>query len=209
MSVARPDPFARFRSLPALFVAVAGLLLTFLIVIGPLKMYGGVWYGPLAISLVAYLALIALPTPRPIVDDPNVRQAIALRNRIATYRPRAEELGAARVIDRFLTTVDTVTVPELGRLAISHRHVRDRLRGYERAAVRPDAATLGRLQTLADRQRTAIAGVLQQLANSDASIVGALETGDTSRLTDEINLAADELQRQWEASRELYEGEKI
>ena len=48
--------------------------------------------------------------------------------------------------------------------------------------------------------------MLQKLANSEAAIVGALESGDTSRLTDEINLAADELQRHWEASRQLTEG---
>ena len=48
--------------------------------------------------------------------------------------------------------------------------------------------------------------VLQKLANSDAAIVGALESGDTSRLTDELELAADELRRHWQVSRELMEG---
>ena len=135
-----------------------------------------------------------------------VQQAEAIRDRIATYRPRAEELGATRLIDRFLATVDTVTLPELDRLALSNRLVRERLKSYEKAAVKPDAATLSQLRSLSHRQQAAIADVLQKLANSDAAIVGALESGDTSRLTDEINLAADELQRHWEVSRELTEG---
>lgn len=195
----------RLRSVPALIVAGVGLLLTVLIVVGPLSGYGQLWYVPLLISLVAYAGLVVSPDARPASSAPAVQQARAIRDRIAGYRPRAQELGATRLIDRFLTTVDTVTIPELEELTTSNRLIRERLTGYEKAAVKPDAETLGKLQGLSQRQQGAIADVLQKLANSDAAIVGALETGDTSRLTDEINLAADELQRQWEASRELFQ----
>jgi hypothetical protein len=197
---------ARLTAGPALLVALVGLALTAAILFGPLDGYRPVWFGPLLISALAYLALVLTPAPRRTSGSPSVQQARAIRDRIATYRPRAEELGATRLIDRFLTTVDTVTLPELDRLALSNRLVQERLKGYEKATVKPDAATLDRLRSLSRRQQAAIADVLQKLANSDAAIVGALESGDTSRLTDEINLAADELQRHWEASRELAEG---
>lgn len=201
----RQSRIARLRSVPALIVAGVGLLLTVLIIIGPLSGYRPFWYVPLLISLVAYVGLVLSPDARPASSTPSVQQARAIRDRIAGYRPRAEELGATRLIDRFLTTVDTVTIPELEELTTSNRLIRERLAGYEKAAVKPDAETLGKLQALARRQQGAIADVLQKLANSDAAIVGALETGDTSRLTDEINLAADELQRQWETSQELFQ----
>ncbi|HEX2172048.1 MAG TPA: hypothetical protein VHL09_06340 [Dehalococcoidia bacterium] len=188
---------------PALIVALGGLILTALILAGPLEMYQRSWFIPLMISAIAYYAIVSIPAPRRRLQSPLVAQAVVFRDRIASYRPRAEELGATRLIDRFLETVDTVTIPELERLARSQAHVHDRLRGYERAAVKPDAATLSRLHTLADQQQAAAAGALQQLANSDAAIVGAIETGDTSRLTDEINLAVEELQRQWQVSRDL------
>lgn len=203
MLARRPGLRKRLLAPPALVVAIVGLLLTAAILVGPLAGYRHFWYGPLVISALAYLALVFTPEPRHLSAAPSVRQAAQIRDRIAGYRPRAEDLGATRLIDRFLNTVDTVTLPELDRLATSNRLVTERLSGYAKAAVKPDRATLDKLRSLTDRQQAAIADVLQKLANSDAAIVGALESGDTSRLTDEINLAADELQRQWAASREL------
>lgn len=196
----------RLVSVPALIVGIGGIVITALIAVGVFGAYQKVWYIPLMISAIAYYALVSIPTERRrSVSSPLLDQARQIRERIAGYRPRADELGATRLIDRFLETVDTTTIPELERLAESQSHVRNRLRGYERADVKPDAATLARLSDLADRQEAAARNALQQLANSDGAIVGAIETGDTSRLTDEINLAADELQRQWQASRELAE----
>lgn len=194
----------RLISVPALIVGLGGIVITAAIATGLLGAYQKVWFIPLMISAIAYYAIVSIPAGRRrSFNSPLMDQARQIRDRIASYRPRAEELGATRLIDRFLETVDTVTLPELERLAESQAQVQNRLRGYERAAVKPDAATLDRLRDLAAKQETAARNALQQLANSDASIVGAIETGDTSRLTDEINLAADELQRQWQASRAL------
>ncbi len=205
MAVARQHWTRKLISLPALIVAIGGLIITVLILAGPLGLYRTFWYIPLMMSVIAYSAIVAIPSPQARIRSPLIDQARVVRNRIAGYRARAEELGATRVIDRFLTTVDTVTIPELERLARSQAQVRDRLRKYHRASVKPDAAGLSRLRALAGQQEAAASQALQQLFNSDAAIVGALETGDTSRLTDEISLAADELQRQWQASRELAE----
>ncbi len=114
---------ARLIAGPALLVALVGLALTAAILWGPLDGYRRVWFGPLLISALAYLALILTPAPRRTSGSPRVQQAQAIRDRIATYRPRAEELGATRLIDRFLRTVDGVTLPELDRLALSNRLV--------------------------------------------------------------------------------------
>ena len=118
---------ARLIAGPALLVALVGLALTAAILAGPLDGYRRVWFGPLLISALTYLALVLTPAPRRTSGSPRVQQAQAIRDRIASKRPRAEELGATRLIDRFLATVDRKTLPELDRLALSNRLVREHL----------------------------------------------------------------------------------
>jgi len=104
-----------------------------------------------------------------------------------------------------LQRLDREIIPKLAELCAKHDELGRRLQQYDRAsaAYRPDASTLARLKALHGRQAGVIQGLVQQVVNMDAALLGLIQEGDEQQMIGKVREWAQEIDFRWQGVAEV------
>jgi len=173
--------------------------------------YAASWHWLLILSVGCH-ALLAFHESRRIqgeaIDDPLVGALLRLRGRIAA---RGEHIGTQTMrveIPQLVSQLDQEILPRLQALAVRHRQLGAELAAYRNprdGRIKPSAPVLRELQQLYERQETVMQGMVQEVADIDATLAGFTQEGDEQSLVSAMQAWKKNLTARWESLKELLE----
>jgi hypothetical protein len=196
---------------PAGLVLGSGLVLLALIFVLPqLEGYRDGWAVLAGLTLVCWLLLAAGQSGTgQLVASAGSQELSAVARMRAEMVEQVHGLPEGHPLKRdfpdVLERLDTEILPRLAQLVTKHAELEQRLGGWSaaNATVKPDAATLGRLQGLRDRQARVISDLVQQVANMDASLLGLIQEGDEQHMVGQVRQWAEEMEFRWQGMAEV------
>lgn len=143
----------------------------------------------------------------PRVKDADLEAVLRLRRemgaRLAALPP---DSPTTRGLSDLLAQMDRELIPSLAELVAKRQAVGRRLAEYSQpqsGRLRPDEAILRRLRSLYERQNEAVRAVVQQVVDMDAALLGLIEEGDETRLADQVQEWAQEVNLRWQSLAEV------
>jgi hypothetical protein len=171
--------------------------------------YATSWHWLLILTAVCHALLAFHESHRSqgaAVDDPLVGALLRLRGRIAA---RGEHIGtqAMRVeIPQLVSQLDQEILPRLQALAVRHRQLGAELAAYRNprdGRIKPSPPVLRDLQQLYERQEVVMRGMVQEVADIDATLAGFTQEGDEQSLVLAMQAWKKNLAARWESLKEL------
>jgi hypothetical protein len=141
-------------------------------------------------------------------DDPLVNALLTLRGRIAA---RGETIGTQVMrleIPQLLAQLDQEILPRLRALAARHHQLGRELAAYRNprdGRIKPSPPVLRELQQLHERQAAVMQGMVQEVADIDATLAGFIQEGDEGSLVLAMQAWKKNLGARWETLKELLE----
>lgn len=141
-------------------------------------------------------------------DDPLVNALLVLRGKIAA---RGETIGTQVMrleIPQLVSQLDQEILPRLRALAARHHQLGQELAAYYNprdGRIKPSPPVLRDLQQLHERQAAVMQGMVQEVADIDATLTGFTQEGDEQSLVLAMQAWKKNLATRWESLKEVLE----
>jgi hypothetical protein len=142
------------------------------------------------------------------IDDPLVAELTTLRGRIASRGETIATQVMRMEIPQLVYQLDQEILPRLRALAIRHHQLGSELAAYRNpqdGRIKPSPPVLRELQQLYERQEAVMQGMVQEVADIDATLAGFTQEGDEKSLVSAMQAWKKNLGIRWETLKELLE----
>jgi hypothetical protein len=142
------------------------------------------------------------------INDQYVEALVKLRGKIAARGQTIATQVMRMEIPQLVSQLDQEILPRLKALAVRHHRLRAELMVYRNprdGRIKPSAPVLRELEQLYERQETVMRGMVQEVADIDATLAGFTQEGDEKSLVSAMQAWKKNLGARWETLKELLE----
>lgn len=142
------------------------------------------------------------------IDDPWLAELIRLRGNIAARVETMPTQTMKTEMPQLLEELDHEILPRLKALAVRHRQLGAELDAYRNPddrRIKPSPPVLRDLQHLYDTQEDVMKGIVQEVADIDATLSGFIQEGDEKQIVRSMQAWKTNLGTRWHTLKELLE----
>jgi hypothetical protein len=142
------------------------------------------------------------------IEDAFFNELIDLRGKIAVRLGRVPTQVMKAEIPQLVTQLDQEILPRVKALALRHRELGAELATYQNpqyGRIKPSPPVLRELQQLYEKQEEVMKGIVQEVADIDATLSGFIQEGDEKQLVASMQAWKESLGSRWESLKELLE----
>jgi hypothetical protein len=140
------------------------------------------------------------------IDDPLLKELSQLRGKIATRVARIPTQIMKTEIPQLVQQLDQEIIPRFKALAVRHDQLGQELAAYRNPRdrrIKPSPPVLRELQQLYERQENVMKGIVQEVADIDATLSGFSQEGDEQHIVLSMQGWKKNLGTRWETLKEL------
>ena len=173
--------------------------------------YAASWYWLLILTGFCQSILALHESHRPkgtALKDPFVEELTKLRGKIAARGEKISMPAMQMEISQLIRQLDQELLPRLTALAVRHHHLEEELAAYQNprhGRIKPSPPVLRELQQLYNRQEAVMKGMVQEVADIDATLTGFTQEDDETYLVAAMQAWKKNLGTRWDTLKELLE----
>ena len=173
--------------------------------------YAASWYWLLILTGVCHSLLALQESYRNTLEqiqDQFLDELVNLRGKIAARAEKIPTQVMKTEIPQLVEQLDQEILPRLKALAIRHRQLGEEISTYknpQQGRIKPSASVLRELEQLYEKQEELMQGIVQEVADIDATLSGFSQEGDEKQMVLSMQAWKKNLGSRWETLKELLE----